>query len=162
MKKILTQERLKEVLRYCPDSGIFTWAINVSNVKAGSRAGSLKRNGYLSIRVDRVRYSAHRLVFLYTLGRMPPQQVDHINGIRNDNRLCNLRECSRSFNMQNQKKCTTKSTTGFLGVSANRGKFAAFIKVGDESKYLGLFSNPVDAHNAYLTAKRKYHPGCTI
>ena len=87
-EKSLTAERLREVLDYDPDTGVFTRKVRTaSSVKVGDVAGSLNGKGYIRIRVDGRLYFAHRLAWLYVHGEWPVDQVDHINGIKNDNRI---------------------------------------------------------------------------
>ena len=113
---MLTSNRLHEVLKYSPKTGIFVWKIRVSqNVKAGDMANCCS-DGYIHIRIDKKLYKAHRLAFLYMEGYFPEYQVDHMNGIRSDNRWKNLRHVSRSCNFQNCK-LQANSTSGFTGVS---------------------------------------------
>ena len=86
MRNQLTQERLKELLHYDPETGYFTWKISPNNaVKVGSVAGT-SMNNYIRIIIDHKAYLAHRLAFLYMEGYFPEHEVDHINRIRDDNR----------------------------------------------------------------------------
>lgn len=166
-KQILTQARLKELLHYDPDTGIFTWKVARAGrwVKVpGAIAGTKMARGYTAISVDGWRESCHRLAFLYMNGQLPSGDVDHINRNRTDNRWANLRDVSRSVNMQNRVKANKNSTSGFLGVSWSKTakKFEACIKIDGKKKYLGLFEGAEEAHQAYLKAKRKYHEGNTL
>lgn len=157
-----TQERLKELLRYDRETGIFTWLKSNNNyVKPGDVAG-WPRKGYTDICVDGVGYRAHCLAWLYMTGAWPAVEVDHKNGIKSDNRWNNLRETTHAVNMQNLRAPSKRNTTGFLGVSRWKEKFKADIRVNGRTKYLGLFETPELAHAAYLLAKRKHHEGCTI
>jgi len=163
--KELTQEYLKSILHYDPDTGIFTWKnrddVNKSwNTKyANTIAGSLN-NGYYQICINRSIIKAHRLAFLYIIGRYPLFEVDHINSIKTDNKWKNLREATKSENLQNLKKCRKDNKTGFLGVSfiPNRNKFTANIEINQKQYYLGLFNTAQEAHESYLKAKRQLHP----
>ncbi|HAS0888998.1 TPA: HNH endonuclease, partial [Enterobacter cloacae subsp. cloacae] len=99
----LTQNRLKEVLRYDPLTGVFYWLNPTAYcMHPGDVAGFVDYTGYAYIKVDRVKYSAHRLAWLYVHGSMPEEQIDHVNNNRSDNRISNLRLASRSQNMMNQ------------------------------------------------------------
>ena len=101
----LTQERLKEVLRYNEDTGVFTWLSTTSTkISIGDEAGHLNANGYISIRVDGTLYQAHRLAILYYTGGWPPEMVDHEDGDKANNSLLNLRLASRSENHRNTSK----------------------------------------------------------
>lgn len=158
----LTVERLRELLDYDPDTGLFTWRVRTSKcVTVGAIAGCLDK-GYLRIQIDRRLHLAHRLAWLYITGDWPPAQIDHINGIRDDNRIANLRAATRAENMHNRRKPHSNTTSGYLGVSRYRGKFMAQIKLDGKSKFLGLFDTPEEAHAVYLEAKRRLHPYGTI
>ena len=161
--KELTVERLREVLDYCPDTGVFTWKIRTnSRVKVGDVAGCLDKDGYLRIQIDSRLHFTHRLAWFYVTGEWPPDQIDHINGIRDDNRIANLRAATRSENGQNRRKPQANNTTGYLGVTRHRGKFLAKIRLDGKRKHLGLFNTPEEAHAAYLKVKREIHPFGTI
>lgn len=97
----LTQERLKEYLTYHPNSGNFFWRNSQGCCKAYSKAGVLDSAGYVRIKLERKSYAAHRLAFLYMEGSFPPEDVDHISGVRDDNRWMNLRKATRSQNAAN-------------------------------------------------------------
>jgi len=87
---MLTVERLKELLHYDQDTGVFTNRVMRGGAKAGTVVGTSSARGYVGMRVDRQWYLAHNLAFLYMLCEMPPNDVSHINGKRNDNRWRNL------------------------------------------------------------------------
>lgn len=161
---VLTHERIKEVLRYDPDTGLFHWNIRRGRCAAGEIAGTPQSKGYLSIRVDTKRYLSHRLAWFYMTGKWPVDQVDHINGERTDNRFVNLRDVTAQANQQNQRHAQTGNTSNFLGVSFYKayGKYKAEISRAGVYKFLGYFITPEAAHAAYLTAKRELHEGCTI
>jgi len=96
---------------------------------------------------------------------MPENEIDHINGIRNDNRICNLREATKSENAQNQRKAPSHNkSTGLIGASFDKRykKFESKIHINGKSKFLGYFKTAIEAHNAYLTEKRLIHPFGTI
>ena len=161
-----TQSRLKELLNYDPDTGIFTWRVNRSNVKAGSVTGCKANNGYLLIRVDRKAYLAHRLAWCYFYGEDAiPTLVDHKNGTKSDNRIGNLRPGTKITNGQNRHAAQSNNkSSGLLGVAyiPHTKKFTAYIDKDKKRTYLGLFEDKNDAHAAYLKAKRETHEGCTI
>lgn len=157
----LTQSRLQELLHYNRETGDFTWLPTRSRTaKAGAVAGTLStKAGYRYIRVGGKAYLAHRLAFFYMTGAWPVHQMDHYNGIRDDNRWGNLREATNAENQQNQAM-HSNNTSGFMGVSWHRQteKWRAQIKVAGRRKSLGLFTTPESAHAAYLTAKAEHHP----
>lgn len=160
--KELTAERLREVLDYDPDTGVFTRKVRTGNVKIGDVAGSFNGKGYIRIGIDGRLHRAHRLAWLYVTGEWPKDQIDHINGDRGDNRLANLREVNNAENQHNLRKARADNTTGFLGVSPRYGKFRAYIMVDGKNKHLGCFPTPEAAHAAYLEAKRGLHPFGTL
>lgn len=143
---MVTQERLKALFDYDPDTGVFRWAVNKGPAKAGSVAGYQHHLGYICIRVDGVKHQAHRLAVLYMTGKWPGHDVDHVNHIRNDNRWSNLRPATRSENARNASRYATNST-GQHGVSwrARDGKWLARITVYGESIYLGMHDTFEDA-----------------
>jgi len=160
---MISIERLKEVLNYDPETGVFSWRITLSQrAQYGKEAGHLSARGYIDIRVDRVLYRAHRLAWLWVTGTDIKHEIDHINGRRSDNKFCNLRDVKRLINGQNHRKPDRDSRTGFLGVTRNGRKYCAQIGANGKNHYLGLFNTPEGAHAAYVQAKRRLHPGGTL
>lgn len=157
-KADLTAQRLRELLHYDSETGLFTRAAT------GKPAGCVAPTGYISISVDGKDYLGHRLAWLYVHGEWPKQMIDHVNGVRNDNIFTNLRDVSSRVNGQNQRKPAARNGSGYLGVSwaEDRGKWTAQINIDGRVTKLGRFTSPEDAHAAYLAAKRKHHEGCTI
>lgn len=161
-----TIERVREVFAYDAETGLFTRKVATSrSTKVGECAGTIALHGYVQIRIDGHLDLAHRLAWFYVHGEWPKGQIDHINGVRNDNRIANLRDVSRSMNLQNQRKATaTNKTTGMLGAHLHKpsGLFVASIRAEGQHKHLGYFKTPEAAHIAYVAAKRELHEGCTI
>lgn len=166
---MLSKSRLSELLNYDPDTGVLTWTTTrrgqngFSN--AGQVAGGLRNaGGYIRISIDGNSYQAHTLAWLLVYGVLPAGDIDHINGQKADNRIANLRDVSRSVNLQNMRKPRSTNTTGYLGVSffKRTGKFTAEITTNYKKKNLGYFSTAEEASAAYLKAKREQHEGCTI
>lgn len=156
--KVLTHDRLIEVLDYCPDTGVFRWKETTRRKIAGSIAGTDDRDGYRTIKVDGKQYRSHRLVWFYVCGVWPSKQIDHINRARNDNRIDNLRDVTSSENKQNRIHSYCGSKTGFLGVTDRGVKFEAQIRVDGKDHYLGRYDTISEAHDAYLSAKKIHHP----
>ena len=154
---MITQERLKELLRYCPDTGIFTWAKSRTKAVIGKEAGSLTYEGYIEIKLDAVAYRAHRLSFLYMDGALPEFHVDHKNHKRSDNSWANIRRVSSKENSRN-RSISNRNTSGFVGVCwyADRGKWRVQIGVDGKSIKLGEFTKKHDAINARKAANIKY------
>lgn len=167
----LTAERLRELLRYNPETGVFTWRVKRGIALAGSIAGNKNRNGYVNIYVDNRPYRAHRLAWLYVYGSFPKQDIDHINGVRHDNRIANLRDVSTSHNMMNQRRARTDNKLGLLGVHVRTPErphhkiskpYRAMIYVAGKRVNVGSFATAEEAHAAYLEAKRRLHPTSTL
>ena len=144
---LLTQKRLHEVLEYSPRTGIFVWKVRMSSsAGTGDIAGCRNGQGYTIIKINNKLYSAHRLAFLYMDGYLPENYVDHLNGIRDDNRWENLRHISKSCNLQN-RKLHTNSTSGFIGVSRYKRdkKWHARIYIHGKNVYLGGYKTAEEA-----------------
>ena len=154
----LTAERVRELLHYDPETGVFLWRVRYQRVKIGDVAGCLHPDGYIRITISRRRFYSHRLAWLHVYGEWPTAEVDHINGSRSDNRLANLRAASHSENQHNRRKKQANNRSGFLGVWPYRGKFRASIKFDGKPLHLGTFPTPEEAHAAYVAAKRRLHP----
>jgi len=162
-KPILTYEHLRSMLSYSPKTGLFIWRIRPNGrVPAGSIAFCVDHSGYNRIGLLGRIHGAHRLAWLYMTGKEPLGQIDHINGVRHDNRWANLRDVSKTHNIQNQQTAHSQNMTGYLGVSPKNKGWQASIRVNNKQHYLGMFDTPSSAHQAYLEAKRRLHPTCTI
>lgn len=147
----ITQERLKELLRYDPETGDFDWLCN------GDSAGLINDRGYLRIYIEKKTYLSHRLAWLYVHGEFPPETTDHINGIKNDNRIKNLRAVSQGENLKNQKINNTNKS-GITGVFWDKKsqKWRAQITVANENKHLGLFIRKDLAVEARKEAEKSF------
>ena len=154
-----------ETIKYDPGTGIFTWAIGRRGCSLGARAGSVTADGYLVIKLGRTPIRAHRLAWRISTGEWPDRAIDHINGDRLDNRIANLRAVDHSINMQNKRSAMVNNKScGLLGVTWNKQhkRWQSKLVVGRRRYHVGYFSDPHVAHLAYVEAKRKLHPGCTI
>ena len=159
MKAPLTANRLREILHYEPATGTFTRLVyRSSNAKSGQIVGSPDKDGYLRFYIDGRLYGAHRLAWLYVFGEWPSKDLDHINRIKADNRIANLREVSHSENLQNTTLCS-RNKSGFKGVSwyARTKRWVAHIKSEGRTKHLGYFDTPELAFAAYCDAAKQLH-----
>lgn len=156
---IITQEELKELLHYDPDTGIFTWIKpNTFRMNNGDEAGWLTKKEYKRVTINYKCYLLHRLAWLYVYGSFPKNLLDHINGVRSDNRIVNLREASESENIFNSK--TRKDNiTGFKGVYFNkrRKKFHARCQINKIGYHLGYFETAELANEAYCNFAKIHH-----
>lgn len=156
---MITADEVRRLLDYDPETGVFTWRVTLSDrTPAGSVAGS-SSSGYRRVCICRRYYMAHRLAWLYVHGVWPPEEVDHINRVRNDNRISNLRLVSRSENAQNVGLKRT-NTSGVTGVNwhAHSKKWRAAIRVPGVKLQLGVFSCFAQAVRARRAAETTYHP----
>ena len=158
----LTQEELKKVIRYDPETGIVTWKINKGRAKKGDIVCYDNGKGYVRLILNGNRYYVHRLAFLYMEGYLPENQIDHINRNPSDNRWCNLREVSHSCNMRNCN-VSKNNKSGITGVfwENKRKKWVSQIKINRKLIFLGHFTNKFDAAKIRLEAEIKYgFPDC--
>jgi hypothetical protein len=157
MQTQITIDRLRHLVNYDPETGVFTWNAKRRKCTPGGKAGCRMKNGYDVIRLDNALHLAHRLAWFYVTGKWPSDQIDHVNGDRADNRFVNLREATNIENAHNrQRRRSNKS--GYTGVRAENKRWLAEIKVNYKPIRLGLFDTPEEAHQAYLAARQKYHP----
>jgi len=144
-KKPINKQQLRELFNY--RDGSLYWILSPrSGIPDGSIAGCLGGSGYISITVNRKAYKAHRLIFLYHYGYLP-QYIDHINRIKTDNRVENLRCATKSQNGINAK-LRKDNTSGIKGVSKFGKKWIAFIKNNKKRIHLGTFEDIRDAETA--------------
>jgi len=162
MKKELTQKMIKEVLNYCPDTGVFTWNMPRGNhVKKGDTAGGPHSQGYIRVAVFGKRYLAHRLAWFYVYGEWPDKEIDHIDGNKKNNTLSNLRDVTPSENQRNVRR-NKNNTSGYNGVCWNkeRKRWQSKIHIEGKRTHLGWYKNIERAIWAYnITARALgYHP----
>ena len=155
----MTQDELKEILDYDPETGIFRWKVSKNqHAKIGEVAGTLHPSGYRYVKINEKPYPEHRLAWLYVYGKWPEDMIDHINGFKDDNRIENLREATRSENFCNRTKYNN-NTSGIKGVCWHKisKKWQARIRINNKNKHLGLFDSPEEAYEAYCKAAKELH-----
>lgn len=162
LRENLSVDEARRLLQYDPDTGIIRWIVDKpGGRKAGDEAGCITRKEhprrYIIVGVNRELYMAHRLAFLLHEGRWPCGDVDHKDGDGLNNRWTNLREVSRTLNMQNACK-RSDNTSGFVGVywHGQINKWYAQITVRGKTISLGCFEKMEDAVAARKEAERKY------
>lgn len=157
---ILTQSRLRELFDYDPDTGVFTRRVGRGGVAlVGRKVGNYAGGGYLKVSINKRNEYLHRLAWLYMYGKYPNGVIDHINGVKDDNRLTNLRDVTRSENQHNMST-RINCWTGCLGVSwvAKSCKWKVRITVRHKEIHLGLFATLAEAIAARQAAKLIHHP----
>lgn len=155
----LTAERLREVLRYDPETGKFYWREKIAcKVVIGKESGCLSSNGYILIRLFGVLYRANRLAWLYMIGEWPTDKMDHADLNRSNNRWANLRPCSTSENARNMHR-HMDSQTGLKGVTLEKrtGRYFARICVNRRTFHIGTFDTSQLAAAAYDLTARELH-----
>lgn len=150
---MITQERLKELLSYDPQTGLFTWLMDKGSARKGALAGKLNTASYVQIQLDKRMYLAHRLVWLYIYGAFPACVIDHIDGDKNNNAFSNLREATATENQRNKRKFRGKY---LKGVTKVRNSYNAFIRYDKKKQYLGCFKTEQEAYQAYCLAAQKH------
>lgn len=154
---MITQERLKELLDYDPETGLFTNRVSRGpRGPIGAIAGTYDKDGYIVIQIGGTKYRAGRLAWLYMTGTWPTE-IDHEDGVYDNDSWSNLRDATRSENIVNSKRLTGSS--GLRGVRCDPGttKWRARISFGYQRSYLGVFDTAEEAHKAYLAAAEIRH-----
>lgn len=154
----LTAEQLREWHDYDPITGIFTRRKITPGFTVGKKSGSLRPDGYLQIKMGGRHYLAHRLAWLHVTGHWPKHEIDHINGIKNDNRFANFRDIPHVYNGRN-RRLQKNNTSGRKGVTWNKKlqKWEVAIGLNFSNIYLGIFDDIDVAHAAYCRASKVIH-----
>lgn len=155
---MITQNELKSLFYYEHETGNFICKKASGRLKVGDICGNKNHDGYMRIRINYKHYASHRLIWLYVYGEFPKNEIDHINGIKHDNRLCNLREATRSQNSLN-RAITKRNTSKFKGVTFNKktNKWQSQASFNNKYYYLGSFEKKEDAYNKYCEFSKKHH-----
>lgn len=160
-----TYEVASQLFSYDAESGEIRWKQpQGKKMKPGQVAGWINERGRVVVRFERKGIFGHRLAWLLHFGKWPELHLDHINGNPADNRIANLREVTPRVNSQNLRVASKHNKTGLLGVCPTPcgRKFLSCIGVCGKSIHLGTFATAQEAHEAYVTAKRSMHEGCTL
>jgi len=165
-EQILSQDLLKHLFEYNPDTGLFIRKIKTTNkVNIGDIAGTINTLGYRVIFIKPKLYYAHRLAWLYVYGEHPPHEIDHINECKSDNRICNLRKATSGENKQNiTLKKNNKSGAKGVFWYASKNKWIAYIRKDGKRHSLGYHEKFEDAVFARKMAENKlftHHKGLT-
>lgn len=158
MNEVIEQSLLKSLLTYDKDTGLFKKIGSSGGVSDGAIIGSLTLSGYVQTSILGKRVLCHRLAWLYVTGSFPKFSVDHINGIKNDNRFSNLREATQEENLKNMK-ISIKNTSGYKGVSFSdfSGRFRARARIAGKHIHLGYFNTAELASAAYQNFSKDNH-----
>ncbi len=157
---------VRELFDYDPETGVLTWRVDrPQRIKAGMVAGSRDHKLYLRVKVNGVNYAAHRLIFLWMVGRWPTNDVDHEDLDKTNNRWKNLREATQAQNRQN-RAVRADSQTGFKGVVCRKpnqktknyfATYQARIKVDGKYHYGKCYRTPDEAHIEYVAMSKQHH-----
>ncbi len=161
MSNVITQKRLKEVLRYDPESGFFVWIVSNSNrALAGSVAGTINYYGYVTITIDGKKHRAARLAYLYMKGCFPEHEIDHRDRVNHNDKWDNLRDATPQLNVRN-RGVVKSNTSGITGIIKVGKRWHARITVSRKSLHLGCFGSKRDAARARWNAEVKHgFPNC--
>lgn len=159
LSELISVHDLRDYLDYDKNNGLFKWKKKSGlKVRIGSVAGTLHPSGYIKIAILGKKYSAHKLAWLYVNGYYPTKVVDHINGIKSDNRISNLRECTKTQNEWN-RGLNKNNTSGVKNVSMNKEKKKWHVQIKTDGKrvYSKYFKSFEDAKLAAIEARIKFH-----
>jgi hypothetical protein len=155
---MLTQQELKELLHYDPNTGVFTRRTSLSNnTKVGGVVGTAATKGYSVCVIKHHRYMLHNLAWLFVYGQFPTpskESINHINGNRSDNRIANLRLFTHAQRTANARK-RANTTSKLKGVTVRKGRFIAQIGIKGRIMYLGSYGTEEEAHAAYMAAAKE-------
>lgn len=155
-KDCLSYEQVAKELRYDPETGHLFWLVRKQRRDVTQPAGCLNHDGYRKVGVLDVKIQAHRLAWLLYYKQWPSMIIDHINGEKDDNRIVNLREVTRRQNQQNKNIVKKGRNLAGAYYRKSKNKYESRIIIDGQYKWLGIYDNEIDAHNAYLEAIKKY------
>ena len=155
---MLTQSKLKDILDYNPETGEWRWLKTLANrAQAGSPAGSINREGYKTISINKKKYQSSRLAWLFMTGDWPEIEIDHIDRNKSNDKWSNLRQATRSENAINRNLCKS-NTSGIKGVYWYSRTKMWMANIGVDSKliHLGYFHTKDEAIAARKFAEETY------
>lgn len=156
-------EAANRLFAYDEKTGRITRKASCGGQRSGTRAGCLRRDGYLDVGLCGHRVLCHRLGWMLKMQDEPPAEIDHINGCKSDNRFVNLRAITRQHNNQNRRKPYSNNKLGVMGVTLIRsGRYLARIRMGGKAKHIGVYDTVDEASSAYLSARRQMLKGNTL
>jgi hypothetical protein len=166
----VTIEFLRRRFSYNHMSGVVSYAENVGRADkkrfVGDEAGRITQEGYREIKINGRHYRCHRIAWAIYYGEWPKNQIDHINGVRLDNSIANLRDVTQDINMQNQIRAHKRNSSGssVVGVTKNKhtNKFIVSGYVGGSPVYVGGFDDLDSAEHASIEFRAKNYPGFTF
>lgn len=160
---VVDASNVHDIFEYADGKLLWRSSLTGKNRVKGNSAGYINKDGYIVVESAGKAIGAHRLVWLMHNGIWPVGEIDHMNGVRHDNRIENLRDVSHKTNTENRRKAVSGSMTGSLGVTIFKGgRYRARIKSDGKLVSLGIFDTAESAHAAYIDAKRVLHQGCTL
>lgn len=148
---------LHSLFTYDPKTGRVYWRKKAGRARPDNEAGTVDAYGYVRIMYKGSALKAHRIGWALYYNEEPPRSIDHINGVKNDNRIANLRGCTQKENSRNALP-SKNNTSGYTGVARMRNSpnYRAYITVDRTQKHLGTFQTAEQAATAYNTAAIKY------
>jgi len=147
MKPRAAISELKTHVSYDRETGVFSWVQSASGRIMSRPAGTKTSDGYVCVYILGRLYQAHHLAWAFVYGEWP-DQIDHINRHRGDNRISNLRPATRSQNAHNKAE-PTNNTSGFKGIRFRKNRWEASCMVRGKRKYLGRHLSLGEARDAY-------------
>lgn len=151
---LMTQEYLKSILRYCPETGMFSWLKTGKGIRQGRPVGTPDKDGYLSVRHKGKLHRMHRLAWLYMTGEWPEGQIDHVNRDVQDNRFANLRPCTNAENLRNREFAEREIPRG---VHRSGKKFRVRVSVQGKNMDFGTYHDIELAELVAQEARRTHY-----
>lgn len=154
-KSTLTAEWLREHMAYVPELGVFMWKVRGAGRTVGKHLGTMNRDGYVAIKVNNTVFYAHRLAWFYVHGEWPSGSIDHIDKVRTNNAIANLRKATPAQNAARRK--TIRTLAPSRGVFPQSGGFVARIHHAGKRHYIGYFKTEALAKAAYEAKAKEIH-----